>query len=156
MSKLPGERGARITAIFIFILDQTLKFLLYSKELIIERISIIKGLLYVVPASLNPGIAFGLFKNQGRFFLIPAFLAVLLIFLVYLKTSKEKTAFRWGLLLILTGAVSNLIDRIVYGSVIDYLLLAKFPYSFNLADSAILAGVGITISTLKFKRLKSK
>ena len=132
MSKVSRERGARITAALVLAFDQILKFLLYSKNFIKEEIVLIKGLLYLVPASRNPGIAFGFFKNYGNFFVIPASLAIFFILLMYLKTSTEKTIIRWGLLLILAGATSNLIDRIIHGSVIDYLLLEKFPYSFNL------------------------
>ena len=57
--------------------------------------------------------------------------------------------------MITAGALSNLIDRVIYGSVIDYLLLNKFPYSFNIADVSILTGVGIIIIKLiKNSRLK--
>jgi len=151
------ERGARITAILVFAVDQILKFLFYNKNFVKEEIVLIKGLLYLVPASRNPGIAFGFLKDYGHFFIIPASLAVFFILLVYLRTSKEKTIFRWGLLLILAGAMSNLTDRIIHGSVIDYLLLNKFPYSFNLADSSILTGVGLTIiNIVKGSRLKIK
>jgi signal peptidase II len=145
MSKVSRERGAVITAVLIFAVDQTLKFFLYSRNFIREKVVLIKGILYLVPASKNPGIAFGLFKNYSYFFVITASLAIFFILLVYLRTNKEKTILRWSLLLILAGAVSNLQDRLIYGSVIDYLLLGKFPYSFNLADSSILAGVGLVI-----------
>ncbi len=148
MSHMSRERGARITAVLILVLDQILKFLLYNKNLIKEESAIIKWLLYIVPASHNPGIAFGFFRNHGNLFIIPASIAVLFIFFIYLQTSTQKTLFRWGLLLILAGAISNLIDRIIYGSVIDYLLLNKFPYSFNIADSSILTGVGLIIIKL--------
>ena len=155
MSKLSRERGARITAALVLIFDQIFKFLLYKKNSIQEEVTLIKGLFYIVPASQNPGIAFGLLKNYGNFFIISASIAVLFIFFIYLRTSYEKTLLRWGLLLITAGALSNLIDRVIYGSVIDYLLLNKFPYSFNIADVSILTGVGIIIIKLiKNSRLK--
>ena len=161
MSKLSRERGARITAALVLLLDQTLKFLLYSKNLIKEDLVLIKGLLYIVPPAGNSGIAFGLFRNHGNFFIISAFIAIFFIIWMYLKTDTEKTLFRWGLLLILAGAASNLIDRIIHGCVIDYLLLNKFPYSFNLADSSILTGVGLIIINIakvqtKDRRLMTK
>lgn len=138
-----------LTAILLFFLDQGFKFLFYHKEIISKKTVIIKGLLYLVPAIKNPGIAFGLFRNYGHFLLIPAFLAVIFILFIYYKTSEEETLLKWGLLLILTGALSNLVDRLLYnGSVIDYLLLRYFPYSFNLADPSILVGVGLVIGRL--------
>lgn len=151
------ERGAGITATLVFASDQILKFLLYNKNFVKEDFVLIKGLLYLVPASQNPGIAFGFLKDYGNFFIIPASLAILFIFVMYLRTSKKKTVFRWGLLLMLAGAMSNLIDRIIHGSVIDYLLLNKFPYSFNLADVSILTGLGlIIINILKCKNQSAK
>ena len=154
MSNLPGKRGARITvAALILISDQILKFLFYNKGLIKEELTLIKGLIYIVPASQNPGIAFGLFQEHGRLFIIPASIVILFLLFLYLRTSNAKTLFKWGLLLILTGALGNLIDRIIYGFVLDYLLLNKFPYSFNIADTSILTGVGlIMINIMKDKR----
>lgn len=154
MSKLPGKRGTGIiTAALILILDQILKFLFYNKELLKENFILIKGVLYIVPPSQNQGIVFGLLQNYGRFFIIPSLVIVTFILFSYLKTDNKQTLLQWGILLILAGALSNLIDRLIYGCVIDYLLLNKFPYSFNLADSSILAGVGlIMINIVKNKR----
>ncbi|MCK4904979.1 signal peptidase II [bacterium] len=140
------ERGKElITATLIILSDHILKFLFYNRGLIKEETDIVKNLLYFVPASQNPGIAFGLFQNCGRFFIIPASIVILFILFFYLRTNYKKTLFSWGLIFILAGAISNLIDRIIYGFVIDYLLLNKFPYSFNIADSSILLGVGLII-----------
>jgi len=151
---LPGKRGTGIiTAALILILDQILKFLFYNKELLKENFILIKGVLYIVPPSQNQGIVFGLLQNYGRFFIIPSLVIVTFILFSYLKTDNKQTLLQWGILLILAGALSNLIDRLIYGCVIDYLLLNKFPYSFNLADSSILAGVGlIMINIVKNKR----
>ncbi len=155
------ERRARfITAALILILDQTLKFLFYNRQLIKEKLTLIKNLFYLVPASENQGIAFGLFQNYGRFFIVSTSIIILFIVFLYLHTEKEKTLFHWGLILILTGASSNLIDRIIYGFVLDYLLLNKFPYSFNIADVSILAGVGLIIIKVikdsRYKKLDSR
>ena len=151
---MPGKRGTGIiTAALILILDQILKFLFYNKELLKENFILIKGVLYIVPPSQNQGIVFGLLQNYGRFFIIPSLVIVTFILFSYLKTDNKQTLLQWGILLILAGALSNLIDRLIYGCVIDYLLLNKFPYSFNLADSSILAGVGlIMINIVKNKR----
>ncbi|MDD5454910.1 MAG: signal peptidase II [Candidatus Ratteibacteria bacterium] len=146
MPKLSTDRGAVITtAALILLFDQILKFLFYNKALIKENIALIKGVLYIVPASQNPGIAFGLLQGYGRFFAIPVFIIISLIVFLYLKPNCKKPILQWGLLLILAGALSNLIDRIIHGWVIDYLLLNKFPYSFNIADTSILTGVGLII-----------
>lgn len=154
MSKMQRERGKElITATLIILSDHILKFLFYNKGLIKEETDIVKNLLYFVPASQNPGIAFGLFQNCGRLFIIPASIVILFILSLYFRINNKKTLFSWGLIFILAGALSNLIDRIAYGFVIDYLMLNKFPYSFNIADSSILLGVGlIMINIIKNKK----
>jgi signal peptidase II len=155
MPKLQRGRGKElITAALIVLLDHTLKFLFYNRNLIKEETAVVKNLLYFVPASENPGIAFGLFQNYGRLFIIPASIVILFVLFLYLRTNKAKTLFSWGLILILAGAFSNLIDRAIYGFVIDYLMLNKFPYSFNLADSSILAGVGLIMINIAKTRHK--
>ena len=52
-------------------------------------------------------------------------------------------AVRWGVLISLVGAVGNLIDRLRWGAVIDFIDLRIFPPIFNLADLAIVCGVAL-------------
>ena len=100
----------------------------------------------------NKGAAFSFLSNAGgwqRYFLtgISAVVSVVLIIWLarLLKTEKIMT---WSLALILGGAVGNLIDRAIYGHVIDFIELhwnnAYFP-SFNIADSAITVGTILLI-----------
>jgi signal peptidase II len=86
--------------------------------------------------------------------LISLTLLILLIFLIKEYYAKN-TFFIFCLSLIVVGAISNLIDRLLFGYVVDF--LSFFDYSiFNLADVYIFAGVGLILIKLLNKSTKSK
>lgn len=88
----------------------------------------------------NTGAAFGLFQDNNRLLLLLAY-GILLGFIYSARGLCERGgmwAF-WGVALILGGAIGNLIDRHLYGRVIDFIDLRVWPI-FNLADSAITVG----------------
>jgi len=89
----------------------------------------------------NEGIAFGFAKTPYSQIIV---LAVLLILVFYASRSREVST-KYGFALILGGGISNFIDRLTAGCVRDFIDLGFFP-SFNLADAAISAGVGILIA----------
>lgn len=103
--------------------------------------------------TLNPGGAWsflrGLPENLRRpFFLFVSSAAIVFIISVYRRLHPEQWAMRWGLPLALGGAIGNLVDRVRYGSVIDFIdwygmykgREVHWP-TFNVADIAIVAGV---------------
>lgn len=91
----------------------------------------------------NTGIAFGLFKDHGIVFIIIAGIAaVLLVYNIYFYKSNNEKLSRLYIVafsLILGGTIGNLIDRIVYGHVIDFIDFRIWPV-FNISDSAITVG----------------
>jgi signal peptidase II len=97
----------------------------------------------------NKGISYGLFQQDGPFgqwaLLVLKAVAVALLWIWLARSTSRLSAV--GLGLIIGGAIGNAIDRIAYGAVLDFLLFTPrlgdfgFPYVFNLADSAIVAGV---------------
>ena len=97
----------------------------------------------------NPGGAFGLFARAERWIVRPALLglsavAVVVILLIYRSTPGDRLLVRLALSLILGGALGNLIDRIRYDEVIDFLDVHWYHYhwpAFNVADAAITVGV---------------
>lgn len=110
-------------------------------------------------SATNKGIAFGLFSGTEYANIIFSLIAVVAISLItafLFQTKNEKV--RLGLILMIGGAASNLIDRIVYGSVIDifdfHLSIWRFP-AFNVADAAITIGAFIAIMAL-FKEGKEE
>ncbi len=99
----------------------------------------------------NKGAAFSFLSDAGgwqRVFFIGITSAAIIVLTWLIAKHHEEKLFRWGLTLILGGAIGNLIDRIAYGHVIDFL---DFHYAgwhfwaFNVADSAISVGAALLI-----------
>ena len=97
--------------------------------------------------SFNPGSAFGLFHGQdgARIFLsVVGVLAVGAMIWMVGKAKDHQRALLWALGLVAGGAVGNLIDRIYFGVVTDFVLwryhASEWPV-FNIADVALVAGV---------------
>ena len=97
----------------------------------------------------NRGAAFGIF--QGRVYLL-AFVTIIImavLFVMYQKTKKKTKLLTISTALIMTGAIGNLIDRLRYGFVVDFISwhwknTYYFP-TFNVADIYITVGTGLLI-----------
>lgn len=100
----------------------------------------------------NEGAAFSLLSQAGgwqRWFFVAVGLGVTAILVVWLRGLKPAERLQaWGLALVIGGALGNLIDRILYGRVVDFIDVYYNRWhwpAFNLADSAITVGVGLLI-----------
>lgn len=87
----------------------------------------------------NTGAAFGLFRDQTIIFILISAAAIIFIGFYLIK---KKTSYYLPLALILGGAVGNLIDRLRFGYVVDFIDLRFWPV-FNVADSCITIGAVI-------------
>jgi len=136
----------------ILFLDQVTKFLVVKNLSLHQSLPVIKGVLHL-SLVYNRGVAFGLFKGLNTFFILAAALAVILIYLNLKNLGWRKiTLAAAALSLILAGAIGNLIDRVMFGYVIDFLDLRIWPV-FNIADSAITIGaVLLACSILKTRK----
>jgi len=114
-----------------------------------DRIPVIDGFFYLTHVR-NPGAAFGLFASSPAvfrltFFISMTLVAIGLIYSFYRKLAPGDRFAALSLGLILSGAVGNLLDRIRYGEVVDFLhFILPGGYSwpdFNVADSLIVVGV---------------
>jgi len=128
--------------LFLVILDQLTKFLIrtYKPELKITNF-------LSISYTTNTGIAFGLFKGYNIIFIIISLIFLGLI-IYYYKTKKTYTA---PFILITSGLIGNLIDRIFLGNVIDFINLSFWP-AFNIADSCITIGAIILVIQLIKKK----
>jgi signal peptidase II len=88
----------------------------------------------------NTGVAFGLFQNANLFFAIFASIVSIGIIIFNQKLEPGNALLRIALGLQLGGALGNLLDRILFGSVTDFLDFGPWPV-FNIADAAVVAGV---------------
>lgn len=97
----------------------------------------------------NIGFAFGIL--QGFLNGLIAFLVLLGV--IYIFTKEAKSVVWLGLTLVIGGGLSNIIDRLIRGCVVDFIDLKVWP-AFNLADAAISVGVAVLILSL-LKTLKN-
>lgn len=98
----------------------------------------------------NTGMAFGLFRELGNFF-IPIALAIMTAVLFYYRALRGRAfLLRTALALQMGGALGNLLDRVRLGYVVDFIAVPGFSV-FNLADSAITVGVTALILLLLFR-----
>ena len=104
----------------------------------------------------NSGVAFGLFASQqseykALMFITISTIAIIAILVIFHQTPKEKKMVQTGLILIFSGAIGNLIDRVLHGEVIDFVDFFinrhHFP-AFNIADSCITVGVAMMVIDL--------
>ena len=155
MSQRPGLKPFFLIAVLFALADQTIKQIVDKTFVLGEFRAVIPGFFNLVYLR-NSGGAFsildGLPPLWGRLFFICATVAAL-AFVLYLYRSHPPGNLwgRAGMILVFGGGLGNLVDRVAYGEVIDYLLFYYEQYhwpAFNLADSAITVGVGLMIVDL--------
>lgn len=132
------KRNIIIFSIILIFIDQIIKYLVHNY--IISDIVIINNFFSITNLS-NYGAAFGILSNN-IYFLI--FISLILIYFIISEIRKNNNkGYIISLLMILGGALGNLIDRIFRGYVVDYLSFELFSISlpvFNFADMLITFG----------------
>jgi signal peptidase II len=134
----------------VIALDQITKYLVISFLSSVDSIKIFPFLHLV--SVRNIGAAFGMFKGLGNIFFIPVSI-IAIIFVTGLLTKSSYNIF--GLSFILGGAIGNLIDRILYGKVVDFIdfSIGNFHWpAFNIADSSLTIGIIIVLLSLLLKK----
>ncbi|MBO8171124.1 MAG: signal peptidase II [Bacillaceae bacterium] len=134
-----------LIAVFVFVVDQLSKLAVLKWMNEGETIPIWEGVFHFT-SHRNRGAAFGILQDQRWFFIIVTIIVVVGI-IYYIQTSREMNGrMAWALPLILGGALGNFADRLMTGEVVDFLdfRLINYPI-FNIADSAIVIGVGLFI-----------
>ena len=127
---------------FLILADQAIKFLVVSLMELGESIPVFAGIFHITYIE-NPGAAFGLFANQRLVFIVAGILVIAAACLMYRR------------LMLLGGAVGNLIDRLRIGGVIDFLDFRIWPV-FNIADIGICVGVALLMYALIYDTEKEK
>lgn len=135
-------RNLIIIVCSIIILDQLTKQLVASTMEPGQSVTLVRNFLYITYVR-NPGAAFGMFPYQTAFFITITLVVAVLILYYYRFLSEEQRWMRLGLSLQLGGALGNLIDRVASAYVIDFINFSIWPPVFNVADAAIVIGIGI-------------
>ena len=149
-SLLPRYLGYLTFSSFVIILDQITKTIAYQNLLGAEPIDVLPILQWALV--FNRGAAFGFLNEAGgvqHYFFSGLAIVVSIVIMVWLwRIYMRNRILAWGLALVLAGAIGNLIDRIRYQYVIDFINLHYnhwyFP-AFNIADMAITLGAFLLI-----------
>jgi len=139
-----------IITLVLIALDQAAKFVARKLLAGAGAVDFIKNIMDFVYVE-NRGAAFGMMQNT-RWFLIAITFVVLVALLIYVIKNKSKTPlFLSAASLIFAGGIGNLIDRIAFGYVTDFLhfLFMDFP-CFNIADICVCIGAVLMIIYILF------
>jgi signal peptidase II len=137
----------------------------WTKSLVVENIPYLGiwlpnqlahwGTIFRIVHWRNSGAAFGMFSNGNTLFLILAVIASIFIVAFYPLIERNEWPLRLAMTLQLGGAIGNMIDRIRYGYVIDFISIRDFPV-FNVADSCISLGVAILLLGVILQEIKTQ
>ena len=122
----------------IIIADQASKWWVIAELKEVGTIKIIDGIFHLHYLE-NRGAAFGILQDQRLFFLVINSLITAAVLIFLYKYTNINQMLMWALSLIAGGAIGNIIDRALYGYVIDFFDFQVWPV-FNIADAAIVIG----------------
>ena len=154
-----------LIALAIILLDQATKRVIVGTLQLGQGLPIVPGFFDLVFV-LNPGAAFSFLATlpdsvRNPFFITISVTAVILILVYRTRHLQQHELASLSLALVLGGAIGNLIDRLRYGMVVDFLLVHVYEYhwpAFNVADSAISLGVTLMVldMLLEWRRERRK
>ena len=136
-------------SVAIAVIDYILKILVINNLKPVGSAEVIPGL-FSLKYVENRGAAFGMLSNARWVFILFTIAIIIgLIILIIRKRIKSKL-FNAAAILIIGGGLGNLVDRIFYGYVVDYLSISFFPPVCNFADYCVTVGAALMIVYLIF------
>lgn len=138
--------AALALALLVLVLDQASKYAVLKHASELPRAVLPFFNLVLV---FNKGVSFGLFNAQESSPYLFSLLAIVIVFFLvrWLATCESRVAAA-GLGLLIGGAIGNVFDRLLHGAVVDFLDFHAFGHhwpAFNIADSAVVIGVGLLL-----------
>lgn len=135
-----------IYSLVFLMIDLLVKIIVINFMKLYDTIRIIPSFFNITYVR-NTGAAFSILEDSRIFFIVITFVALIVIYLLLKdKVLNKYQTFLYSMLI--GGIAGNLVDRIIYGYVIDYLSFNIFSYSFpvfNIADSFIVISVVLLI-----------
>lgn len=148
-----------LAIIVLVTIDQFSKYLI-TQNLFdgVKEIVLIKDFFNITNVK-NYGAGFSILQNQRMFLIIVTFVALIFVTYLLLKSKNSESLNRVCYILIIGGAIGNLIDRLTLGYVIDFLDFYIFGYDFpvfNLADSFLTIGCILLIISILLESKRAK
>lgn len=140
-------------AVELFFMAAYLAFDLLTKKYIYDPMAkgaddviLIKGVLRFTPVE-NTGASFGIFSDSTQVLTIISLITAIILFFVWMLTITERNGWlRSALVLIIAGALGNIVDRLSFGYVRDFVYFELINFAvFNFADSGLCIGAGLLI-----------
>lgn len=141
---LKNRESVYSVACVLLMIDQLVKLLVRSKISLMDEITVIPNFFSLYHIE-NTGAAFSLFSGATIILIV---LSVLVLAFLHFYVLSDEVMTKWkkvGLGIVIGGIIGNLIDRILYGAVVDYLAFSFFGYSFPVFN---IADIGITVGFL--------
>lgn len=141
-------RWALLAIGVLIVIDQAVKLVMLTLVFNPPRMLEVTGFFNLVPV-WNTGVSFGLFGDTGtsRWILVAVALVIVVILLVWLARA-ESGMVSIALVLVIGGALGNVLDRVFYGAVIDFFDIHAFGFhwpAFNIADATIVIGIALLL-----------
>lgn len=128
-----------IISLVILAIDLFTKYIIQKNMVPYQSIPVIDNIFHITYVQ-NTGAAFSILKGKTLFFTVVSMIVIAIIVLSLIKLPTKYRALGIALAMILGGALGNLIDRLRFGYVVDFLDFRVWPV-FNVADCAIVLGV---------------
>lgn len=138
-----------IVGLLVLFFDQLTKFWVQKSMMPRDSIPLIPGVFHLTYVQ-NTGAAFGFLREKTLFFIAVAVLVLGFIIFLIPRLPRGNLFLRVVFGLLLGGALGNLIDRIRFGYVVDFLDFRIWPV-FNIADMAIVVGVCFLVWVILFR-----
>ena len=132
----------------LIVIDQYTKFMITLHIPLNYSVNVVAGFFNLTHIR-NSGVAFGIFSEQNSelkpyLLIFVSIIAIIAILVIFHQTEREKKLVPTGLVLVFSGAIGNLIDRVLHKEVIDFIDIffenQHWP-AFNIADACITIGV---------------
>ncbi len=132
----------------LILIDQYTKFMVSLHIPLNYSINVVAGFFNLTHIR-NSGVAFGIFSEQNSelkpyLLIFVSIIAIIAILVIFHQRDREKKMVQTGLVLVFSGAIGNLIDRVLHKEVIDFIDIffenQHWP-AFNIADACITIGV---------------
>ena len=132
------------------LIDRLIKILCLSTLNVGDSIVVIKNF-FAITLVTNTGAAFSILSSSTLFLIVLSIIVIGIIYFFFIKNQSLSNVMQVIYGILLGGIIGNLIDRVIYGYVIDYLNFNIFSYSFpvfNFADICIVISIFIIIISI--------
>ena len=146
-----------VAFLVIVIGDQVTKIIVDHTLSLGASYAIVDNFFYFTYAH-NTGAAWGMLAGKISLFLIVSIIAAVGIIYYFMKSESYQKLTRFGLVLVFGGLIGNLIDRLAFGYVRDFIDFIIFGYNFpifNVADMAITIGMALVILEISIEEYKA-